>query len=157
MCCGNKRGRMTKTIDPNVEVVRVIYASTNMARSQLYGGSRVLGRPQNYGYRKPGDVFDVIVNDIVAQPNLFHAWPCDQPFTIENNKVINPCGEMGTEERVGSIEGLPGIGKKTAERLAAMGIFTEEDVLNNVDEKILNGLPPRSRKAIREWQISQKQ
>ena len=148
---------MTQKIDPKIEVVRVIYKSTNAARSQLYGGSRVLGRPQNYGYRKPGDVFDVIVNDVAAQPNLFAAWPCNLPFIIKGTKVENPCGEMEPEERVGTIEGLPGIGKKTAERLAAMGIYTEEDVLNNVDDEILNGLPPRSRKAIKEWQSSQKQ
>lgn len=148
---------MTEKIDPNIKVMRVIYASTNKARSQLYGGSRILGRPQNYGYRKPGDVFDVIVDDIAAQPNLFRAWPCDLPFIIKGTVVENPCGEMEAKEQVGTIEGLPGIGKKTAERLAKMGIYTEEDVLNNVDEEILNGLPPRSRKAIREWQDSQKQ
>lgn len=147
---------MTKKIDPNVKVVRAIYVSTNIARHSLYGGSRVLGRPQNYGYRKPGDVFDVIVNDVIANPTSFNAYPCNKPFIIRGNKVEVPCGEIEPEERVGDIEEIPGVGKKIAKRLADIGIFTQEDVLNNVDEEILNNFPPRSRSAIREWQASQR-
>lgn len=147
---------MTKKIDPDIKVVRAIYVSTNKARTSLYGRSRVLGRPQSYGYRKPGDVFDVIVNDIVANPSSFNAYPCDKPFIIEGDDVKVPCGKIEPEDRHGMIEGLPGIGKKTAKRLNDMGIYTPEDVLNNVDDEILNGLPPRSRKAIKDWQASQR-
>ena len=147
---------MAKEIDPNIEVVRVIYVSSNKARTSLFGGSRVLGRPQNYGYRKPGDVFDVIVNDVIANPLKFNAYPCNKPFIIKGSRVEVPCGEIEPEEKHGTIQGLPGIGAKTAKRLNDMGIYTPEDVLNNVDDEILNGLPPRSRSSIKKWQASQK-
>lgn len=153
-CCGGRK--VTKKLDHKVEVVRAIFVSSNVARQSLYGGSRVLGRPQNYGYRKPGDVFDVLVPDIIARPDRFNAYPCNLPFIIKGDTVEVPCGDIEVEEKVGDIEDIPGVGPKIAEKFAAMGIYTKEGVLNNVDEEILNGLPPRARKAIKEWQASQR-
>ena len=147
---------MTETLDKKVDVVRAIFQSTNAARQSVYGGSRILGRPQNYGYRKPGDVFDVLVADVVARPDSFTAYPCDKPFIIKGEKVENPCGDMGVKEQHGMLEDIPGIGPKIAEKLVGMGINTQEDVLNNVDDEILNGLPPRARTAIKKWQESQR-
>ena len=148
---------MIEKLDSTVEVVRVIFKSTNKARQSLYGGSRILGRPYNYGYRKSGDVFDALVSDVIARPDSFNAYPCDKPFIIEGNELKNPCGDMGVKEQHGMLEDIPGIGPKIAEKMASMGINDQEDVLNNVDDEILNGLPPKARKAIKEWQESQRQ
>jgi predicted flap endonuclease-1-like 5' DNA nuclease len=63
---------------------------------------------------------------------------------------------MGVKEQYGMLEDIPGIGPKIAEKLVGMGINTQEDVLNNVDDEILNSLPPRARTAIKEWQESQR-
>lgn len=148
---------MTENLSKETEVVRVIYVSTNAARTQIYGASRTLGgHPYNYGYRKPGDVFDAIVQDVILRPDMFHAYPCDKPFIIKGKSLENPCGDVGTKKQHGMLEDIPGIGPKIAERLVGMGINTPEDVVNNVDDDILNGLPPRARKAIKEWQDLQK-
>lgn len=156
MCCGGRRKIMAKDVDPKIEMVKVVYVTLNTARHSLYGGSRVLGRPINYGYRKRGDVFNVAVSDVIVNPSLFVAYPCKKPFIIKGDTVEVPCGTMEPTESQGTIEGLPGIGKKTAKRLNDMGILTPDDVLNNVDDKILDSLPPRSRSSIKKWQEQQK-
>ncbi len=139
----------------SIKVVKVIYKGS-AGMSTVYGSTLVGGAPINYGYRKDGDVFEVAVDDVIAQPSRFTAWPCDRVFTVKNGKLDVPCGEMEPEDKAGTIEGLPGIGKKTAEKLIAMGIETPDDVLYRVDDKILDGLPPRSRSSIRKWQAEQK-
>ena len=147
---------MTEKLNPEkVEVVRAIYTSANRARTSVYGGSRTLGRAQSYGYRKPGDVFDVLVNDVIARPGMFNAYPCDKPFTINGTKLENPCGDVGVKEQHGMLTDIPGIGPKIAKRLVGLGIVNQDDVLNNVDDEILNKLPPNSRTSIQKWQESQ--
>ena len=154
MCCGGSKTIMASSAD--IEMVKAVYTPSGSGRHSLYGASRALGRPINYGYRKQDDVFNVAVADVILRPDLFIAYPCRKPFVIKGNTVEIPCGDMEPVEQVGTIEGLPGIGKKTAEKLAAMGILTPDDVLSNVDDDILNGLPPRSRSSIKKWQEQQK-
>jgi len=110
----------------SIKMVKVIYKGS-AGMSTVYGSTLVGGAPINYGYRKNGDVFEVAVDDVIAQPSRFTAWPCDRVFTIKNGKLDVPCGEM-----------------------------EPEDVLYRVDDKILDGLPPRSRSSIRKWQAEQK-
>lgn len=138
-----------------IKMVKVIYKGS-IGMSTVYGSTLVGGAPINYGYHKDGDVFEVSVDDVMAQPSRFTAWPCDRAFTIKNGKLDVPCGEMEPEDKASTIEGLPGIGKKTAQKLAKMGITTQDDVLYRVDDEILNSLPPMSRKAIKKWQVEQK-
>ena len=147
---------MAKITEPQIEMVKVVYSSTNTARHDVVGTSRILGRPMQYGYRKDGDVFNVAVQDIILRPDSFLAWPCRERFIINGNVLENPCGEMEPEVRFGAIEDIPGIGSKIAERLTSMGILTPEDVLHNVDDEVLKSLPPRSRTSIKKWQEAQR-
>ncbi len=155
MCCGGRRPRVSDVMKADIKMVKAVYQGSG-GRHSVFGASRVLGRPIDYGYRSNGDVFNVAVADVIAQPSLFLAYPCRKPFIVKGDEVEIPCGEMEPKDSVGTIEGLPGIGKKTAQRLAKMGIVTPDDVLNNVDDDILNGLPPRSRSSIKKWQATQR-
>lgn len=157
MCCGGRRKIMTENTDSSIKMVKVVYVPLNTARHSLFGGSRILGgRPIDYGYRKQGDVFNVAVADVILSPSLFVAYPCRDPFIIKGDNVEVPCGTIEPTESQGTIEGIPGIGKKIAKRLNDMGILTPDDVLKNVDDEILNNLPPRSRGSIKKWQEQQR-
>ena len=139
----------------DLKMHKIIYKGS-LGMHTVLGDSVVLGTQISYGYHAGGDVFEVAEEDILANSSRYTAWPCDKPYEIKDGKLVGPCGDIEPRDSVGTIEGLPGIGKKTAEKLAKMGIVTEDDVLNKVDDEVLKGLPPRSRTSIKKWQEQQK-
>lgn len=138
----------------DIQVVKAIYVSDNVARHPVHGTTYPtgFGRPLNYGWRKPGDVFNVAVSDVIKQPDRYYAYPCNKPFIINGNMLENPCGERDVQP-AGRLIDIPGIGEKIAEKLVANGIETQEDVYENLTLEVMQELqiPPRSRTAIAEW------
>jgi len=142
----------------DIKMIKAIYRGS-AGMSTVYGASRVLGNPISYGYHKDGDVFDVAVDDIIARPSSFNAWPCNRPFIIRDEKVKTPCTRMEPKDSAEShpeptletIIGLPGVGKKTAKTLEGLGVTTKDELLF-ADYKVLDKLSPASRKGIEKWQ-----
>jgi hypothetical protein len=155
---------MSKKKKSDIKMVEAIYRGS-AGMSTVYGASRVLGNPINYGYHKDGDMFNVAVDDIIARPSSFNAWPCNRPFIIRDGKVKTPCTRMEPKESTEPTEsveppqetiiGLPGVGKKTAETLKGLDIVTKDDLLY-ADYKVLDKLSPASRNGIEKWQAKEK-
>lgn len=143
-----------------VESVKIIYNSLNKARHPVSGTTIVpaLQRSMRYGSRKAGDVFDVAVQDVLAKPDLFLAYPCGKPFVIDGGKLENPCGtRQSVLKDAGQLTDIPGIGKKMAERFQDNGIITQSDVMQLSEEAMFEiKVPPASRKKILEWQALKK-
>lgn len=143
---------MNSQID--IPMVKAIYNPTNTARHPLHGATKALGgRSVDYGYRKKGDVFNVAESDIVAQPGLFLAYPCEEPFIINGSKVTVPCGAEKVESELDgmTLEDIPGVGPSTADKLVELGLYSPEDVLTKADEGIIGQLPVASRSKVQEW------
>lgn len=142
-----------------IPMVKIIFKSSNKARQSVFGATKSFGgRPFSYGWRKPGDVFNVAEADVIARLDMFNAYPCDEPFTTDRGKLINPCGKMESVEKVGgTLEDIPGVGPRMAEKLIDVGLETQDDVLKKLTPDLMKELkvPPKSRTAITEWQESQ--
>lgn len=136
-------------------MVKIVYDSANTAKHSVFGTERVLGgRAINYGWRKPGDVFNVSEADIMANLDLFLAYPCKEKFTVEKGKLVSPCGEIGKKEVVNeSLEDIPGIGPRLAAKFMDHGLVSQQKVLDLLDDELMEELsvPPASRKKIKEW------
>lgn len=144
-----------------IETAKIIYNSPNSARHSVSGTTIVpaLARSMRYGYRKPGEVFEVAEQDIIARPDLYLAYPCGKPFKIEGKKLVNPCGSRESViQDVGQLTDIPGVGKKMAERFQDNGIVTKSDVMGLTEEMMFEiKVPPASRTKILEWQASKKE
>lgn len=138
---------------PFPESTQVIWNSPNKARQPVYGATIVetLGRHANYGWRKPGDTFLMANKDIIpvvlARPNDILAYPCAKPFTIVNNKLVNPCNQEVVEaeeaaeaeevaQAAGELMEIPGIGPVASKRLVEKGITSFDAVAELSEDQL---------------------
>jgi len=139
-----------------IPMVKAVYVSTNSSRHPVHGPTKaVLGRAIDYGWRRNGEAFNVAEVDIIARPDMFIAYPCQEPFIIKNGKILVPCGVEEVSDGFDTLEDIPGVGPSTAEKLVDLGLYTPDDVLTKADEGILKQLPAMSRKKVAQWQIDQ--
>lgn len=143
----------------SIPMVKVIYHSLNVAKHKVYGVNKLFGgRSLNYGWRKPGDVFEVAEKDVISKPQEFYAYPCDEPFRVEGGKLVNPCGKVQSVEKVGgNLTDIPGVGPRVAQKFLDVGLDTQEKIAKNLTEELMQELqlPPMSRNKLREWLESQ--
>lgn len=143
----------------SIPMVKVVYNSSNVAKHSVTGTEKLLGsRSISYGFHKNGDVFNVAEADVAARPELFLAYPCGEPFTVKDGKIVNPCGKVESKEVVGgNLEDIPGIGPRLAQKFIDVGLDTQEKIASQVTPDLLKELsvPPMSREKILEWQDSQ--
>lgn len=152
-CCGKQR-KTVMSSEINIPMVKAVYNPTNEARHPFHGSTKPLGgRAVDYGYRKKGDVFNVAESDVIARPDLFLAYPCQEKFIIKGSKVVVPCGEEEVKSELAemSLEDIPGVGPSTADKLVELGLYSAEDVLTKADEDIIEQLPVAARAKVQEW------